>query len=177
MLFAQLCPTLSNPVNYIARQASLSIGFPRQEYWSGLPFPSQGYLLDPGIEPGSPTLQADSLPSEPPGKPQMFCGSYKIFLKRHRFDTSKTDINSSHPPALSRPPFSDHGTISYHSTTLFPVSEVKNLSLLSFFYRVVQCLVLPILFALSLSPLSLFLFYSHYLYAGLDPYYSSLELS
>ena len=45
------------------------MGFSRQEYWSGLPCPSPGDLPDPGIEPGSPTLQADALPSEPPGKP------------------------------------------------------------------------------------------------------------
>ena len=45
------------------------MGFSRQEYWSGLPFPSPGDLPDPGIEPWSPSLQADSLPSEPPGKP------------------------------------------------------------------------------------------------------------
>ena len=45
------------------------MGFSRKEYWSGLPFPSLGDLPDPGIEPGSPVLQADSLPSEPPGKP------------------------------------------------------------------------------------------------------------
>ena len=44
-------------------------GFPRQEYWSGLPRPSPGDLPSPGIKPWSPTLQADSLPSEPPGKP------------------------------------------------------------------------------------------------------------
>ena len=50
-------------------QAPLSMKFSRQEYWSGLPFPSPGDLLDPGIKPGSPALQADSLPSEPPGKP------------------------------------------------------------------------------------------------------------
>ena len=43
--------------------------FPRQEYWSGLPFPSPGYLPDPRIEPTSPAWQADSLPLEPPGKP------------------------------------------------------------------------------------------------------------
>ena len=43
-------------------------GFPRQEYWSGLSFPSPGDLPDPGIEPGPPTLWADALPSEPPGK-------------------------------------------------------------------------------------------------------------
>ena len=53
----------------VAYQAPLSMGFFRQEYWSGLPFPSPGDLPDPGIEPGSPALQADSLPSEPPGKP------------------------------------------------------------------------------------------------------------
>ena len=47
-------------------QAPLSMGFPRQEYWSGLPFPSPGVLLDPGIELRSPALQADALPSEPP---------------------------------------------------------------------------------------------------------------
>ena len=45
--------------------------FFRQEYWSGLPFPSPGDLPDPGIEPGSPALQADALPSKPPGKPQI----------------------------------------------------------------------------------------------------------
>jgi len=49
-----------------ACQAPLSIEFSRQEYWSGLPFPSPGDLPDPGIKPGSPALQADSLQSEPP---------------------------------------------------------------------------------------------------------------
>ena len=44
------------------------MGFSRQEYWSGLPFPSPGDLLDSGIEPGSPPLQADALPSKPPGQ-------------------------------------------------------------------------------------------------------------
>ena len=48
----------------VARQAPLSMGFSRQEYRSGLPFPSPGNLPNPGIEPGSPALQADSLPSE-----------------------------------------------------------------------------------------------------------------
>ena len=45
--------------------------FSRQEYWSGLPFPSPEDLPDPGIEPGFPALQADALPSEPPGKPYL----------------------------------------------------------------------------------------------------------
>ena len=51
----------------VACQTLLSMEFSRQEYWSGLPFPSSGDLSNPGIEPGSPTLQADALPSEPPG--------------------------------------------------------------------------------------------------------------
>ena len=52
----------------VAHQAPPSMEFSRQEYWSGLPFPSPGDLPDPEIEPESPALQADTLPSEPPGK-------------------------------------------------------------------------------------------------------------
>ena len=52
----------------VAHPASPSMGFSRQEYWSGLPFPSPGDLPNPGIEPGSPALEADALTSEPPGK-------------------------------------------------------------------------------------------------------------
>ena len=53
----------------IAHKDPMSMGFSKQEYWSGLPFPSPGDLPDPGIEPRSPTLQADALTSEPPWKP------------------------------------------------------------------------------------------------------------
>ena len=53
----------------VARHAPLSMGYSRQEYWSGLPFPSPGDLSNPGIKPRSPALQADTLSSEPPGKP------------------------------------------------------------------------------------------------------------
>ena len=53
----------------VARQAPLSLGFPRQEYWSGLPFPPSGDLPDPGIEPGSPELAGGFLTNEPPGEP------------------------------------------------------------------------------------------------------------
>ena len=52
----------------VAYEVPPSVKFSRQEYWSGLPFPSPGDFPDPGIEPGSPALQADALPSEPPGK-------------------------------------------------------------------------------------------------------------
>ena len=64
---AQSCQTLCNPWT-VAYQAPLSMGFSRQECWSGLPFPSPGDLPDPGIKPRSPALRADALPSEPPGK-------------------------------------------------------------------------------------------------------------
>ena len=54
-----------------AHQAPPSTGFSRQEYWSGVPLPSPGDLSNPGIEPGSPALQGDALPSEPPEKSNM----------------------------------------------------------------------------------------------------------
>ena len=63
-LAVQLCPTLASPLMYVAYQAPLPMGFPRQEFWSGLPFPSPGYLPDPGIESRSPASQADSLLTE-----------------------------------------------------------------------------------------------------------------
>ena len=66
-LVAKSCLTLATPWT-VARQAPLSMGFSRQAYWSGLPFPSPGDLPNPGIEPGPPALQADSLPTELPGK-------------------------------------------------------------------------------------------------------------
>ena len=71
-LCAQLCPTLCDPMDCIVHQAPLSMEFFRQEYWRELRFPSPGDLPDPGIKPRSPALQADALPSEPPGKPLLF---------------------------------------------------------------------------------------------------------
>ena len=56
----------------IACQAPLSMGFPRQEYWSGLPFLSPGDLPDSGLEPGTPALQADSLPLSHQGSPDIY---------------------------------------------------------------------------------------------------------
>ena len=56
------------------------MGFPRQEYWSGLPFPSPGDLPNPGIEPGSPALEADALTFEPPGKPKVHNRCEKKFV-------------------------------------------------------------------------------------------------
>ena len=67
MLVAQSCPILCNAWA-VALQAPLSMGFSRQEYWSGVPFPSPEDLLSAGIEPRFPALKADSSPSEPPVK-------------------------------------------------------------------------------------------------------------
>ena len=67
----------------VAYQAPPSMGFSRQEYWSGVPFPSPEDLSKPGIEPKSPTLQADSLPSEPPGKPQPGADLIQNFVHYH----------------------------------------------------------------------------------------------
>ena len=74
--YVYVCAQLLSGVQFlvnpwaVARQA-LSMEFSRQEYWNGLPFPSPGVLPDPGIELRSPALQADSLLSEPPGKPNI----------------------------------------------------------------------------------------------------------
>ena len=65
----------------IARKAPLSMGFSRQEYWSGLPLPFLGDLPNPGIELSSPALQADSLPSEPPGKPTVWDANKKLIYR------------------------------------------------------------------------------------------------
>ena len=71
-LVAKLCPTLLTPWT-VARWAPLSVGFPRREYWSGLPFPSPGDLPNPGIKPVSPALQGDSLLLSHRGSPICDC--------------------------------------------------------------------------------------------------------
>ena len=60
----------------------MSMEFSRKKCWSGLPFPASGNLPDPGIEPGSPALQADALPSEPPGKPRVQSLGWEDLLEK-----------------------------------------------------------------------------------------------
>ena len=81
VLVAQSC--LFATPGTIAYQAPLSLEFSRQEYWSGLPFPSPRDLPNPRIEPGSPALRADSLLSDPPGKLPLFLITYQSFLGLH----------------------------------------------------------------------------------------------
>ena len=78
-LVANLCPTLPT-LGAVAHQALLSMGFPRQEYWSGLPFPSPGESPDSGIESRFPALQAGSLLTVSPGKP-LCCARSFILLE------------------------------------------------------------------------------------------------
>ena len=82
----QSCSTLWTPWT-VAHQAPLSMGFSRQEYWSGLPFPSPGDLPNPGIKPRSPALQADTLTSEPP-------------LQGHKYDHDLGPISWSFCPKV-----------------------------------------------------------------------------
>ena len=70
-LVTKSCLTLMT-TQTVAHQAPLSMGLSRQEYWSGLPFPSPGDLRDPGIEPGSPALQEDSLLTELQREPHLY---------------------------------------------------------------------------------------------------------
>ena len=77
-----------------AHQAPLSLGFSKQEYWSGLPFPSPGDP-NPGIEPRSPALQVDSLPTEPPGSPNT-----QHSCQLERLNPDPTDLFSLHLSSL-----------------------------------------------------------------------------
>ena len=87
-LVAQSCLTLfvtpwtvaRQSMEYSVQRIPLSMEYSRQEYWSGYPFPSAGDLPDPGIEPRSPALQADSSLPEPPGKPTVVGLFYSLWL-------------------------------------------------------------------------------------------------
>ena len=86
----------------VACQAAVSMGFSRPDYWSGLPRPSPGDLPDPGSKPRSPVLQADSLPSEPPGSPNE--AEVDIFMELPCFLHNSTNVSNltSGPSASSK---------------------------------------------------------------------------
>ena len=84
---AQWCQLFATPWT-IAHQAPPSMEFSRQEYWSGLPFPSPGDLPDLGIKPWSPILWADALPSESPGNP--VCNKPAAIVSRAHLEKKKT---------------------------------------------------------------------------------------
>ena len=82
VLVAQWSPDSATPwtIAHHGIFMEISMDFSRHEYWSGLPFPSPEDFPDPGIKPGSPTLQADSLSSEPPGKPITDNKYFQLFI-------------------------------------------------------------------------------------------------
>ena len=90
---AQSCPTLCNRMDCNLSGSSVHGIFQARECWSGLPFPSPGDLPNPGIEPGCPALQADALPSEPPGK---------TMAKTIRSQRSLLKLISSHSCTISQ---------------------------------------------------------------------------
>ena len=81
------------PMDCSPQGSSVSEILQARIYWSGLPFPSLGYLSNPGIKPRSPTLQADTLPSEPPGKP--FCHQGSVICISEIIDISPSNLGSS----------------------------------------------------------------------------------
>ena len=83
----------------VAHQAPLSMGFSRQEYWSGLSHPPPGDLPNPGIQPRSPTLQADSLPAEPPRKP-MNTGEGSLSLLQGIFFMQESNQGLQHSRSI-----------------------------------------------------------------------------
>ena len=83
-LVAWTCLTLWDPMDCSPSGSSLSMGFPKQEYWSGLPFPFPGDLPDPGIKPGSLALAGRFFTTEPPGKSLFPLLELKLAISRHR---------------------------------------------------------------------------------------------
>ena len=131
-------PTFWDPMIY-SHQIPLSMGFLRQEYWSGLPFPSPGNLPDPGIEPKSLTLWADSLPSEPPVKPinvnwalkmKHSSNRFSVFMKRNTREFSLCFCVSVSFP-LSLFPTPPHFVRTHGETSLGRKSSYQNLTLLA----------------------------------------------
>ena len=100
------------------------MGFPRQEHWSGLPFPSPGDPPDPGIKPESPTSQADALTSEPPGKPQLYSTAIQLYTYMYKYIWAFPMVSNKEPacdpgvagdtgsiPGLRRSPGGGHGNL------------------------------------------------------------------
>ena len=79
----------------VAHQAPLSMGFSREEYWSGLLCPSPGDLPNPGIKPTSPALQADSVPTEPLVKPHIRTATYQLITSKDLLHRTRRPTQNS----------------------------------------------------------------------------------
>ena len=102
-VITQSCVTVSDPMDCSPPGSSV-LEFSRQEYWNGLPFPSPGDLPNPEIEPGSPALQADSLLTEPPGKPKTCCTRWHNLLRvKVHFSKASSQVEEMHFSKSSLP--------------------------------------------------------------------------
>ena len=99
MLVTQLCPALCDPMD--SNPPGSSVEFSRQEYWSGLPFPSAGDLPYPGIEPMSPALQANLF--KPPGAAAAICNISSV-QSLSRVQLSPPELQHARPPCISPTP-------------------------------------------------------------------------
>ena len=111
----------------VASKSPLSMGFSRQEYWSGLTFPSPGDLPHPGIESGSPTLQADALPSEPQGKPirLYLCSSIWPLLTNVLYSIEKNDF--LHSWVHNEHKFTNCSDLPHSRQILYHLSQLENI--------------------------------------------------
>ena len=130
---------------YVTHQAPLSTGFPRQEYWNGLPFPSPGDLPDPGIEPTSPAWLVDSLPLSHLGSPAFLFLDYQFIIKGHSSVTArwKRYIRQG----IWKGEQSFHALSTYHSAPIAKCLPAQNLN--SFCWRVLIELNLELPFSSS----------------------------
>ena len=94
VLVAQLCRLSCDPM--ICSPLRKSMGFPRQEYWSGWPFPSPGHLPNPGTEPRSPSLLTDSLPSDHQGTPIWLPNKCQVLFQMSGIQMNKRRLNPCH---------------------------------------------------------------------------------
>ena len=127
----------------VAHQAPPSMGFSRQEYWSGLPFPCPGDLPNPGIEHRSPTLQADALPSEPPGNlfTTWFTNILDLLLrttaweKKKSFQNMLTDNAPRYPRAVMEMYKNDGIFMSANTAFILQPIDQGVISIFKFYYH------------------------------------------
>ena len=125
--------------SFVGRQASLSMVFPRQEFWSWLPFPPLGDLPDPGIEPGSPAPQVDCLPLAPPGKQLLYVKLY--YYKQSVQFRSVTQLCPTlcNPMNCSTPGFPVH----HHSQSSLKLTSIESVMPSSHLILYCSLLLLP----------------------------------
>ena len=136
-LVAKSCPTLATPWT-VACQAPLSMGFSRQRYWSGLPFPSPGDLPDPGIEPMTSALAGRFFTTEPQGSPHVsFTRMWSLWGQDYEHCADDFAFTTLWSGCCSYPHITDEKTEVQRDTETFPGSSGKT-RMGCWFFQVVQ---------------------------------------